>query len=204
MNGPKQVLLLDPGKWVLSRDGSCGENGVVVAVEVDWVSNRVTGAVWVHQEHLDHLVQWSMKNMEASTATWLLRWVAHRPLFCVRTLTEGFFSKVWLFRKERPRVVRHFFKGHLYHIKAGSLLLVREQEVESVISRPWMLKRLLRAKICNGHLRLLLRQGKGGIRIEMETRHAEPTGIVGHSRLVDRGIFILDEGQGGKTGAVSP
>ena len=41
---------------------------------------------------------------------------------------------------------------NVYQIKAGTLLLVREQEVESVISRPWMLKRLLRAKICNGHL----------------------------------------------------
>ena len=41
---------------------------------------------------------------------------------------------------------------NVYQIKAGTLLLVREQEVESVISWPWMLKRLLRAKICNGHL----------------------------------------------------
>ena len=41
---------------------------------------------------------------------------------------------------------------NVYQIKAGTLLLVREQEVESVISWPWMFKRLLRAKICNGHL----------------------------------------------------
>ena len=41
---------------------------------------------------------------------------------------------------------------NVYQIKAGTLLLVREQEVESVISRPWMIKRLLRAKICNSHL----------------------------------------------------
>ena len=41
---------------------------------------------------------------------------------------------------------------NVYQIKAGALLLVCEQEVESVISWPWMLKRLLRAKICNGHL----------------------------------------------------
>ena len=51
----KEVLLLDPGKWVGGRDGSGGEDGVVVAVEVDRVSNRVAGAVWVHQEHFYHL-----------------------------------------------------------------------------------------------------------------------------------------------------
>ena len=34
---------------------TCGENGVVVAVEVDGVSDRVAGAVRVHQEHLNHL-----------------------------------------------------------------------------------------------------------------------------------------------------
>ena len=119
-------------------------------------------------------------------------------------LAKGVFSKVWLLRQKRPRVVCHFFKGHLYlsisllsspshdciafitiivyhinagticnvhehlqcsrilamftntckvyQIEAGTLLLVREQEVESVISRPWMIKRLLRAKICNRHL----------------------------------------------------
>ena len=41
---------------------------------------------------------------------------------------------------------------NVYQIKAGTLLLVCKQEVESVISWPWMLKRLLRAQICNGHL----------------------------------------------------
>ena len=50
----KEVLLLDPGKWVGGRDGSSGEDGVVVAVEVDRVGNGVA-AVWVHQEQLDHL-----------------------------------------------------------------------------------------------------------------------------------------------------
>ena len=34
---------------------TCGQNGVVVAVQVDWVSNGVAGAVRVHQEHLNHL-----------------------------------------------------------------------------------------------------------------------------------------------------
>ena len=41
---------------------------------------------------------------------------------------------------------------NVYQIKAGTLLLVCKQEVESEISWPWMLKRLLWAKICNGHL----------------------------------------------------
>ena len=50
----KEVLLLDPGKWVGGRDGSGGEDGVVVAVEVDRVGNGVA-AVRVHQEQLDHL-----------------------------------------------------------------------------------------------------------------------------------------------------
>ena len=43
-NGPKQVLLLDPGKWVLSRDGSCAEDRVVVAVKresQDWKKVKV-------------------------------------------------------------------------------------------------------------------------------------------------------------------
>ena len=43
-NGPKQVLLLDPGKWVLSRDGSCAEDKVVVAVKresQDWKKVKV-------------------------------------------------------------------------------------------------------------------------------------------------------------------
>ena len=57
----KEVLLLDPGKWVGGRDGSGGEDGVVVAVEVDRVSNRVAGAVWIHQEHLYHLCRWKGK-----------------------------------------------------------------------------------------------------------------------------------------------
>jgi len=71
-NCPKQVLFLDPAKRVLSRDGPCREDRVVVAVEVDRVSNRVAGAVWVHQEHFYHLVQWGLKYMEASTTTWFL------------------------------------------------------------------------------------------------------------------------------------
>ena len=50
----KEVLLLDPGKWVGGRDGSGGEDGVVVAVEVDRVGNGVA-AVRIHQEQLDHL-----------------------------------------------------------------------------------------------------------------------------------------------------
>ena len=50
----KEVLLLDPGKGVGGRDGSGGEDGVVVAVEVDRVGNGVA-AVWIHQEQLDHL-----------------------------------------------------------------------------------------------------------------------------------------------------
>ena len=50
----EEVLLLDPGKWVGGRDGSGGEDGVVVAVEVDRVGNGVA-AVWIHQEQLDHL-----------------------------------------------------------------------------------------------------------------------------------------------------
>ena len=33
----------------------------MVAVEVDWVSNRVAGAVWVHQEHFYHLHRWKRK-----------------------------------------------------------------------------------------------------------------------------------------------
>ena len=43
-NGPKQVLLLDPGKRVLSRDGSCAEDKVVVAVKresSDWKKVKV-------------------------------------------------------------------------------------------------------------------------------------------------------------------
>ena len=43
-NCPKQVLLLDPGKWVLSRDGSCAEDKVVVAVKresQDWKKVKV-------------------------------------------------------------------------------------------------------------------------------------------------------------------
>ena len=54
-NRPKQVLLLDPGKGVRSWDGSGGEDGEVVPVQVDRVSNRVAGAVRVHQEQVDHL-----------------------------------------------------------------------------------------------------------------------------------------------------
>ena len=50
----EEVLLLDPGKWVGGRDGSGGEDGVVVAVEVDRVGNG-GAAVRVHQEQLDHL-----------------------------------------------------------------------------------------------------------------------------------------------------
>ena len=38
-----------------SESETCREDRVVVAVEVDRVSNRVAGAVWVHQEHFYHL-----------------------------------------------------------------------------------------------------------------------------------------------------
>ena len=38
-----------------SESETCSEDRVVVAVEVDRVSNRVAGAVGVHQEHFDHL-----------------------------------------------------------------------------------------------------------------------------------------------------
>ena len=54
-NRPKQVLLPDPGKLVRIGDGSGGEDVEVVAVQVDRVGNWVAGAVWVHQEQVDHL-----------------------------------------------------------------------------------------------------------------------------------------------------
>ena len=38
-----------------SESETCREDRVVVAVEVDRVSNRVAGAVWVHQEHFYQL-----------------------------------------------------------------------------------------------------------------------------------------------------
>ena len=45
------------GKFTLeeSESETCREDRVVVAVEVNRVSNRVAGAVWVHQEHFYHL-----------------------------------------------------------------------------------------------------------------------------------------------------
>ena len=54
-NRPKQVLLTDPCKLVRIGDGSGGEDVEVVAMQVDRVGNRVAGAVWVHQEQVDHL-----------------------------------------------------------------------------------------------------------------------------------------------------
>merc|ERR550532_1803464 len=75
---------------------------------------------------------------------------------------------------------------------------------ESCISRLRVLKSLLGAKIHHCNPRLLLGQGKGGVGVEMETRHTDRTGIVRHCGLVDMGIFILEEGEDGEPGAFRP
>ena len=80
---------------------------------------------------------------------------------------------------------------NVYHIDAGSIVSIPKKEVESGISWPSVLQALLGSQVLHSHLRLLVRQGKGGAGVEVATRDTHTSGIVRHRCLVDRSVLIL-------------